>query len=187
MDLQLSWNLFIVVFFVVISSYNLIIGKDNTIKVIVGTYIALIASDAIGEIFSHYFMGTQMFMLLAKEVHISGADDTIIFMKVLLFVMMVILFAVRGAFVVDSYGRGPVGLFFHLIYSVLSAGLIISTILILISGVSVIGGGAEVSEALRSLTEQSYLVTNMVYYHKFWFAMPAILFLLHSFIGEKVE
>jgi hypothetical protein len=188
MDLQLSWDLFIVVFFVVISAYSLIIGRNNTVKVIIGSYIALVAADAIGEIISHYFLGTQMFVLLTKEAQLGGAEESIIFTKVLVFLFLVILFAVRGAFVVDTYrGNGALSLIFHLIYSILSAGLIISTILILISGVSVIGGGSLVSEALTSLTDKSYLVRNMVYYHKLWFAGPAIVFLLHSFIGERLE
>jgi len=188
MDLQLSWDLFIVVFFVVISAYSLIIGRNNTVKVIIGSYIALVAADGLGEIISHYLLGTQMFVLLTQEVQLSGAEESIIFFKVLLFLFMVILFAVRGAFVVDTYrGNGALSLIFHLIYSVCSAGLIISTILILISGVSVIGGGGLVSEALTSLTDQSYLVRNMVYYHKIWFVAPAVIFLLHSFMGEKLE
>ena len=188
MDLKFSWDLFILVFFVIISSYSLIIGKNNTIKVLLGSYVALVAADAIGGLVSHYFMGTQMFVAVAREAQMPGDEEAVIFLKVLVFVLMVILFAVRGAFVVDTHrGNSVASFMLHLVYSVLSAGLIISTILVLISGVSVIGGGGTVSEALTSLTDQSFLVKNMVYYHKVWFAAPALVFLLHSFVGDRLE
>jgi hypothetical protein len=188
MNLQLSWDLFVAVFFVVIVAYSLIIGRDNTIKVILGTYIALVCADALGEIFSHYFGGTQMFLQVAQEASLMGQTEAIVFVKVLIFLMMVILFAVRGAFVVATARTGGViGLVLHLFYAVCSAGLVISAVLVLVSGVSILGGGGVVSEALTQLTSQSRLVLYMVYYHNFWFAVPAIVFLLNSFQGEAVE
>ena len=187
MDLTLSWDLFVIVFFVVIVAYSLIIGSDNTIKVILGSYVSLVCADAIGELMSHYFGGTVMFMQMAREASLAGEEEAIIFTKVLVFLLMVILFAVRGAFVVStSRIRGVVGLIIHLFYAVCSAGLIISAVLVLISGVSLLGGGGVVSEALSELTKQSVLVLNMVYYHNVWFAIPAVAFLLNSLHGPEV-
>ncbi len=51
MNIQLTWDLFILVFFVVIVAYSLIIGRGNTLKVILGTYVAALAADAFGNIF----------------------------------------------------------------------------------------------------------------------------------------
>lgn len=186
MDLRLSWDLFVVVFFVIITAYSLIIGKDNTLKVILGTYISLVCADAIGEIIGHYFMGTQMFLLMAKEARLESTEEALIFIKVLVFVIMVILFAIKGAYSVGtSRGSGVVSLVLHLFYAACSAGLIVSSILILISGVSVVGGGGTVSDALKALTDQSYMVKNLVYYHKFFFMIPAVAFLLHSFLSKE--
>lgn len=188
MDLRLSWDLFVVVFFVIITAYSLIIGKDNTVKVIIGTYISLVCADAIGELIGHYFMGTEMFVLMTKEARLESTAEALIFLKVLMFVILIILFAVRGAFSVGtSRGNGASSLLLHLFYAACSAGLIVSTILILISGVSVVGGGGTVSEALKSLSQQSVMVNNIVYYHKFFFAVPAVAFLVHSFLSEKME
>jgi len=186
MNLQLSWDLFVIVFFVVIASYSLIIGRDNTIKVILGTYVALVCADAIGGLLTHYFGGTVMLLQMAKEVNFTGEQQAIIFTKVIVFLLMVILFAVKGAFDVNTSGvRGLVGFFLHLFYAACSAGLIISSVLVFVSGVSILGGGGVVSEALKSLTDDSYLVYLMVYYHNIWFAIPAAAFLLNSLGSEE--
>lgn len=188
MDLRLSWDLFIVVFFVIIAAYSLIIGRDNTIKVILGTYVALVCADAIGGLVSHYFLGTEVFVAMMKEAQFDGAGETIIFLKVLIFVLMVILFAVKGSFdVMLPRQRGPVGLVLHLFYASCSAGLIVSTILIFVSGVSIIDGGGVVKEALNGITKESYLVESVVYYYNFWFAVPAVAFLLNSLVSGGEE
>ena len=79
MDLQLTWDLFIIVFFVIVVAYSLIIGRDNTIKVILGTYVAIVCADAIGALFAHYFGGTMMFLQFAKEASLESVDDAVIF------------------------------------------------------------------------------------------------------------
>lgn len=189
MALKLSWDLFVAVFFVVIVSYSLIIGRDNTIKVILGTYVSLLCADAIGGFFAKHFGGTQMFLQVAQEASLAGEEEAIVFAKVLIFLLMVIFFAVKGAFIVGTARSGGiVGLLLHLFYAVCSAGLIISAVLVLVSGVSVLGdGGGTVSGELAPLIKDSLLVNIMVYYHHLWFAIPAVAFLLNSLHGSEVE
>src|SRR3989339_475016 len=102
MNIQLSWDLFVLVFFIVIVAYSFIIGRDNTLKVILGTYIAMIAADSLGNIFGASFSGSPIFMKMLESASVSNDQEAIVFVKVLLFVVMVILFAVRGAFSVRT-------------------------------------------------------------------------------------
>jgi len=185
MDIKLSWDLFIAVFFIIIVAYSLIIGLNGTIKVILGTYVAIVCADAIGLIFSNYFGGSEVFLQMAKDANFSGEFEAIIFTKVIVFLLMVILFAVKGSFIVGVNSGGALKLVFHLIYATCSAGLIVSSLLVLVSGVSILNGGGVVSEALSSLTDNSILALNIVYYHTFWFAAPAIIFLVHSLKGQE--
>jgi len=180
MDIKLSWDLFIAVFFVIIVAYSFIIGLNGTIKVILGTYVAIVCADALGILFSQYVGGTDVFLQMIKDANFSGEVEAIIFAKVIAFLLMVILFAVKGAFSVDVSGGGALKFVLHLIYSVCSAGLIISSLLVLVSGVSILNGGGFVSEALSSLTDNSVLALNIVYYHTLWFSAPAVVFLVHS-------
>jgi hypothetical protein len=62
MNITLSWDLFVVVFLVVIIAYSLIIGRDNNLKVILGTYVSMIAADASGALYAQYLSGSALFM-----------------------------------------------------------------------------------------------------------------------------
>jgi len=180
MDIQLSWDLFIAVFFVIIIAYSFIIGVNNTAKVIIGTYISLVCADAIGEIFAHYFSGTAMFMQVAKEAAMSGEMEAVIFIKVMVFLVMLILFAVKGSFNVTAASGGVFKMIFGMAYAALSAGLIICSLLVLVSGVSILSGGGAISESLKGITDNSVFALNIVYYQNFWFSLPAFAFLIHS-------
>jgi len=71
----------------------------------------------------------------------------------------------------------------------MSAGLIISAILLFVSGISLIGGGnAETtSSALVEIYSKSQLIRLMVSYSYLWFSAPALAFLIHSLYTKKLE
>ena len=189
MDINLSWDLFVVVFFVIIMAYSFIIGRDNTLKVILGTYVAALASDAVGNLFGKYFAGSEIFARLMKMATIGNEAEAIIFVKVMIFVTLVILFAVRGAFIVetDDDGSPLIRMLMTIVYAVMSAGLIISTILAFVSGISFIGGGSPetVSTALWPIYNSSQLIRAMVENTYLWFALPGLAFLVHSLYTRK--
>ncbi|MBI5753532.1 hypothetical protein HZA40_00100 [Candidatus Peregrinibacteria bacterium] len=189
MDIHLSWDLFIIVFFVVIVAYSLIIGRDNTLKVILGTYVAALSADAGGSIFGKYFSGSEMFLKILKFASLGTESAAVVFMKVLFFVGLVILFAVKGAFFVqtNSDRSGPIRLVISLMYAVMSAGLIVSVILVFVSGVSFVGGGnaQTTGSALWTMYSQSTMVKSIVGNSYFWFSVPALAFLIQSIYNKK--
>jgi hypothetical protein len=184
MNIQLSWDLFVLVFFVIIIAYSFIIGRDNTLKVILGTYVAALAADAAGNLFGMYFAGSPIFSGMLRIAELGNEMEAIVFVKVLVFVTLVIVFAVRGAFEVNTApdSSSAIKLVLSFMYAVMSAGLIISTILVFVSGVSFVGGGSTetTSTALWNLSNQSQLIRGMVQNSYLWFAVPAFAFLLHS-------
>lgn len=191
MNITLSWDLFVVVFFVVIVAYSLIIGRDNTLKVILGTYVSIIAADAGGALFAHYLSGSALFMNILKFAAVGNEQEAVVFIKVIIFVTLVILFAVRGAFQVDTVDDRSIAIrtVLSLVYAVLSAGLIISAILIFVSGVPLIGGGSTetTTTALWDVYNQSQLIRGIVNNSTLWFSLPALTFLIHSFYTTKAE
>ncbi len=140
MNITLSWDLFVIVFFIVIMAYSFIIGRDNTLKVILGTYVAMIAADSGGILFGKYFTGSLMFNKILALTSIGSEEEVVVLIKVAIFVIFVILFAIRGAFEVNTLAdRSPfIRLVLSAIYAIMSAGLIISTVLVFISGVSIV-------------------------------------------------
>lgn len=184
MDIQLSWDLFILVFFIIIVAYSLIIGRDNTLKVILGTYVAALAADAIGNMFGKYIGNSDAFVSILQFLNLGNENEAVVFVKVTGFVALVILFAVKGAFIVETVDdrSAPIRILLSLLYAVMSAGLIISTILIFVSGVSFIslGGDGAVGTALWDVYSESQFVRAMVGNLYLWFAVPALSFLIQS-------
>ncbi len=189
MDITLSWDLFVIVFFVVILAYSLIIGRDNTLKVIVGTYVSMIAADAAGTLFAKSLSGSELFMKILKLAAVGSEQEAMVFVKVVIFVVLVILFAVRGAFEVDTSDDRSIIIrtILSVVYAVLSAGLIISAILVFVSGVSLLGGGGgqDTVTALWDVYNQSQMIRMIVDNSNVWFSLPALAFLIHSFYSHK--
>lgn len=188
MNIVLSWDLFVIVFFVVIVSYSFIIGRDNTLKVILGTYVAMIAADAGGNLFADYFGGSQMFMKLLNFASVGNEHEAMVFVKVILFVILVILFAVKGAFEVDTVDdrSALIRLVLSVVYAVMSAGLIISAVLVFISGVSMVSGGNFADgTALWGIYDASEFIRSIVNNSHLWFSLPALSFLIHSLYTKK--
>ena len=59
MEINLSWDLFVIVFFTVIIAYTFIIGRNQAVKIIISTYIAILAADGVGNIVERYFLGQE--------------------------------------------------------------------------------------------------------------------------------
>lgn len=189
MNIILSWDLFVMVLFIVIVAYSFIIGRDNTLKVILGTYVAAIAADAGGNLFQTYLSGSAIFMNILKLASVGNELEAVILVKVIVFVSLVILFAVRGAFDVStSNDRSPIiRIVLLAIYAVMSAGLIISVILVFVSGSSLIGGAntESVSSALESLYSKSKIIRLLLSNAYLLFFVPACTFLVHSLYTKE--
>ncbi len=184
---HLSWDLFVIVFFVVIVAYSLIIGRDNTLKVILGTYVAALAADALGNLFGAHLASSEFFIKLLQLLQLGTESESIVFVKVLVFVMMVILFAVKGAFAVETADdrSGAVRIILSSIYAVMSAGLIISVILVFVSGYSFVTGTGGTGAVFAEIYEESVLVNSMIKHSYLWFSIPALSFLIHSLYSKK--
>jgi hypothetical protein len=191
MNIPLSWDLFVLVFFVIIVAYSFIIGRDNTLKVILGTYVAALASDAAGNLFSMSFGESALFIKLLNLAGVETGTEAVVFVKVLIFVTLVILFAVRGAYEVNTTEDRSAGvrMIISFVYAILSAGLIISIVLVFMSGISFVGGGANTTttSALADLSNQSRMIKSMLNYTYLWFTLPALAFLVHSLYSTRSD
>ncbi len=182
MDVRLSWDLFIIVFFAVIIAYSFIIGKNRTLKVIIGTYLAILTADGLGNLFEQY--------LMPSIPSLSGAEgeQALILMKIIVFIIVIVLVTVKGSFTVDVFSDKALAtrMLATFIFGVLNAGLIVSTVLVFISGFSFVNGFYGMMSA-TSLYMESDLVRMMVDNYNVWFALPAIAFVGVSVIEPGME
>jgi len=179
-----TWDLFILVFFAIIIAYSFIIGRNSTLKIVIATYLAILTADGFGNLLDQYFLTPAS---IADPTSIFGPESLIIF-KILIFVLVILLVTVRGSFFVamDRERSIIINLVTTGAFGFLSAGLIISTILVYISGGVFVGNA--IAAAGVDITADSLLAGLMTENYDIWFALPAVAFVVMSFVGgEKDE
>ena len=187
MEINLSWDLFVIVFFAVIIAYSFIIGRNQTLKIIVASYIAILTADGIGNLIKHYFIGEDA---AASTVNLANDEAGLVVIKIFIFILTIVLVSTRGRFTINMERptSSMMNVILNLTYGILSAGLITSTILIYTSGASLVQEtGLIINEAVLAMYRESTMVQTMINNYNIWFSLPAITFVISSFLGEEVE
>lgn len=187
MDINLSWDLFVIVFFAVIIAYSFIIGRNHTFKVIIASYIAILTADGIGNLIERYLLGDSA---VFGKLELANPVAGMIILKIFIFVATIVLIATRGRFTinVDHSDSSAVNIILNLTYGILSAGLITSTILIYTSGASLVQESTmALNETVMAMYRDSLMVQTMIDNYNIWFSLPAITFVVSSFLGEEVD
>lgn len=189
MPLNLSWDLFILVFFAVIIAYTFIIGRNQTLKVIAATYIAILCADGIGNLFSKYLASSSAFIQFLRLFSVDSAAQATIFFKVLLLIVFIVIIAVKGLFDFKVEDNRPfsIKMAIILMLGLLSGGLMISAMLIFVAGNSLISDSGAANSVLGSIYGESHLVQIMLDYSNLWFVLPGLFLVGLSILKGKTE
>ena len=175
MQILPTWDLFILVFFAIIIAYSFIVGRNSTLKIIISSYIAILTADGFGNIIDRFLLSENPTFDIVTAANL----------KILIFVLVIVILTVRGSFFVATGTERStlVSIVTTSAFGFLSAGLIISTILIYISG----GGfmNSVVNATGIDITGTSELASLMTENYDLWFSLPAIAFAIVSFVSEK--
>ncbi len=178
--LRLSWDLLILVFFGVVIAYSFIVGRNLTIKIIISSYMAVLMADGIGNLFRTYILPA------APSLQGEVGEQTLVLVKIFVFVLVIVLLAIRGGFQVDVLPEGSVAtrILSNLSFGFLNAGLMVSTIVVYLTGGSfVLGTVQRVMET--NLYQESQFIQMLVQQHDIWFALPALAIVVVSFMEPK--
>lgn len=184
MEVALTWNLVILSVFVLLFAYSFMLGQDDTIKLILCIYIAILTADGVSGVLQQFVIdpspGFQALMADKKTQIIS-------WMRILLFIVAVVIFAVKSGFhvVLDKHEKWAVRFLIHGWFSGMSALLFLSTMLIYFSGNSFVEGMLFAQDIV--IYQQSLLAQILIDYYQLWFSLPAISFLVTSFLFEKTD
>ena len=174
MDLTVSWDLFVIVFFGIVMSYSFIIGKHEAVKIIVFTYIAIVAGMAAGNLLEQLSSGSApLLSSFGLSIDISILDST----KLIIFIATIILLAIRGGFDVE-YGNDDNSITNTVLTGVFgfaTAGLLLTTIITFIAGASLLDTQLTQAAILSPVIQQSNLMQIMILYQNAWFVLPALL------------
>ena len=177
MDINLSWNLFIIVFFGIILSYSFIVGRNQVLKIIISSYIAMLCADGLGNLVAAH-LPQKIIITLLPAVDFMSA---IIMAKILIFVTMMVIIAIRGGFdVITQNARGFLEIILTTIFGSLSAILIISTVLYFIAGGSFVTLFNAPSSGILVIKNQSSLARLLVDNYSIWFSLPGLSLLALS-------
>lgn len=185
MQLAASWDLLIIVFFVIIMCYSYIVGSNSTAKIILASYVGMLAANGIGNLFaSSIHMSQPLIKVLA-----TSADENVIIFKIFMFLVITLLLVLKGGFLVEvgQFSSWPLRMLMTTALGFLSAGLMMSTILVFIAG------GKVDSFLVSSLQEgidipaTTVFVRSLLQYYNLWFAAPAIVFALLSVFNVHVQ
>lgn len=179
MQINLTWDLFIIVVFLIVVAYSFIIGKTNTVKLVLSSYISTLAADAIGNMTQTLLKNASPLMPI---LDFSESSTLFIVIKITLFVTFMVVLATKGSFDIHMGEEDPLLEFLiTFFFGALSAGLIISGILVFSSGFSFIQGGVAISESnIAKMFQESYLVKVITLNYNLWFSLPVIAFLAMS-------
>ena len=182
MDIPLTWNLAISGGLALIFGYNFILGQHDTVKLIICTYISIFAADGIASILKQYVLdpsGGVRSLVGSNEVEIFS------WIRLVLFLLIIVLFVIKSGFHVrlEHHRHWLLRGVIHGAFSMISAILLMTTMLVYLAGISVVEGLLYAQEL--NIYGNSNVARILIDYMSVWFTLPAVAFLVTSFVFEK--
>ncbi|MFA6522862.1 MAG: hypothetical protein WCS85_00635 [Candidatus Peribacteraceae bacterium] len=183
-NITLSWDLFIIVFFAIVVTYTFIIGKKESVKVIISTYIAIVAVQGIGNVLQR--IGTEAGFGGASMLGVGSNVPVLSIFKLILFIILMILLTIRAGISV-SYLRETtlVNMIVTALCGIATAGLLLSTLLTYVTGVPILDMGMPQLASLSPVIQQSNLMQLMIFNQDLWFSFPALVLIGAGFAGKS--
>jgi hypothetical protein len=176
MDLTLTWDLLLILFFGIVIAYSFIVGKEESAKIIIASYVAAIAVQGIGNLGD---LLTQQTSVVADILGFTVSSNIMTSVKLILFTIIIIVLAVRGGLQIDYEKTFPgwADLLITTVYGIATGGLLLCILITYVAQAPILSTTIGQSPSIAPLLSQSQLVQVMVDYQNVWFALPAILLL----------
>ncbi|MFA7681470.1 MAG: hypothetical protein WCX61_00400 [Candidatus Peribacteraceae bacterium] len=184
MDITLSWDLFVIVFFAMVIAYSFIIGKHESVKIIIATYIATVAVQGLGNIIERITGNSQPVLIV---LGLSVDTSLLAILKLVIFVAIIIVIVIRGGIDVryDKEPHSALNALFTGLFGCATAGLLLSTLLTFITGSPLLDANLSQSIATSALLEQSKLMQLLILNQDLWFSFPALLLVGVGFLSSE--
>ena len=186
MSITLSWDLFVIVFFAVVITYSLIIGKHESVKIIISTYIAIVAAQGLGNLMERASGGSApLFDMVGITVNISLFSTT----KLILFILTIVFLAVRGGFEIDynKDGGSLIDTVITAVFGFVTAGLMLSTLITFVADVPLLDNSIMQNDTIASLMKDNKLMAAMIINQDLWFTLPALILIAIGFMNTEIE
>jgi hypothetical protein len=186
MSLTLSWDLFIIVFFALVVTYSFIIGKKESVKIILSCYVAIVAVQGVGN-FAQRIFGFSESQAMLSSFGIPLDTSVTSILKLLLFITIIVCLAVRAGFHVQYAREGSIAM--NLGITALSgfatAGLLLATLLTYIAGAPLLDMHITATPGLAAILKESTLMQLMIDNLDLWFTLPAGVLIAAGFVSNQ--
>ncbi|MDD4351579.1 MAG: hypothetical protein PHU71_01170 [Candidatus Gracilibacteria bacterium] len=182
MNVAPTWDLLITILSVVIVAYSVIIGTNSTVKVILSTYVGILCADGLGNVL--YYLGNNSGSRMTS--FLFNGPDAAVLIKVIIMVTIIVAMMLKGSFSVDlGETGGLLDILLLLLMGVLSAGLIVTSILVFVSGGAFLTSGAiGATDLAVDIYNTSELAQLMISNASFIIALPGLAFMIMSWFTE---
>lgn len=167
-----TWDLVIILFFILAVGYGLILGRDKVIVTLVSTYIGFVVASEFGNTIYALFTGQS---LLGGNLWVQ-TNLSIFLVKTVLFILLIVLLAAKGGYMASPSGGGIKSGIVAGLFSFLNAGLIISSLIWFLTDIS-----------RNALFTQSHLAYWVASVRNWWIILPVIAMLIVGFLTPKKE
>lgn len=153
-------------------------------KIIVATYIAIVAVQGIGNLLERLSVKTPP-ILVSMGLSLDGG--LIAMIKVATFVAAIILISIRGGIEIE-YGKEQSTVVNSVLtgaFGFTTAGLLLSTLATYVSGMPLLDAGIANAATLSPFLQQSRLLQALVQFQDVWFALPAVLLVIIGFVSNE--
>lgn len=166
-----TWDLFITLFFVVGVGYGVILQREKILATLISTYVALSVATVWGDKVFEFFNGNS---ILFNQFWIrSNMSEFSI--KALLFGLLIVLLTLKGDFSVSmGKAEGMVSTVFVVIYSFLTTGLIVESVINFLP-----------QTAKLAILNQSNVASLVMNYDVAWVVVPALLMIVGGFLTAR--
>lgn len=179
MTVAITWDLLIIVFFAIITTYSLIIGRHEAVKVLVASHIAAFAAQGIGMGLTE---GSSAAAPLLSTLGFAIGPTTIVAAKLIAFIGILVAIAIYGGLSSDYEEEG-------IIDTAVAAGLgMVTAAFLLLNLLAILGNSSPLSTTLAEtpdllpLFSQSMLAATLTSLQPLWLLLPAVLLVGTSFL-----
>ena len=163
-----TWDLFIIIFFIIMTVFGIALGRERAIVGVIASYIGLITANVWGNAIYNLIGGSSANI---GNIALNGGGSPFSF-KVTIFALIVILLIAKGDFLKKAitYHTGVFSMIFAGVYSFLNAGLIITALV------------SFLNDAQRTdVLSQSALANTVIQYQTWWLVLPVLLMIILGF------
>lgn len=183
-NLTLSWDLFIIVFFAIVITYTFIIGKRESVKVILATYVSIVAVQGIGNVLQR--ISVEAGLSPGSALGLGTGVPMLSTIKLLLFVVLMVLLTIRAGFEVQYAKESLViNMVITVLCGIATAGLLLSALLTYVSNLPLLDLSLPNVATLSPIIQQSPLMQIMIFNQDLWFSFPAVVLIAAGILGNK--